>query len=175
MEMSCRRMGSETQEMRRRGARRLQEDLSSRPESDAATSRVREKGGSEEAGDSRCCGPLTEHATSLAAFDVVEESAESEMASDGEVLSGLSPPNWVGDGRQRQRLPLGTDVRPAGVHCVWPEWLPWPLDNGSFCSRPRIRRPDGHWADAFPSLDAKQQECSCMKRMWPDTANESPS
>jgi hypothetical protein len=42
-------------------------------------------------------GPLTEHAASLSAFDVVGESAKSEMASDGEVPSGLNPPNWVGD------------------------------------------------------------------------------
>jgi hypothetical protein len=60
-------------------------------------------------------GPLAEHATSLSAFVVVggERSAKSEMASDGEVLSGLNPPNWVGDGYCDWEL--GLTQRPASV------------------------------------------------------------
>jgi hypothetical protein len=85
--------------MMRPGCKKPERSLSSRPESDPAASRVRTKsvsdGGwglsSSRATDRACDEPLC---LSMS----LGESAQSEMASDGEVVSGLNAPNWAGEG-----------------------------------------------------------------------------
>ena len=97
-------MGSETQEMPY-----VRADCKKPPQ--VAQTAVGDESDSQEAGigmESRCFRrrwPLTEHATSLSAFGVVEGKcnlgmniwrlAQSAMASDVESASGLNPPNWV--------------------------------------------------------------------------------
>jgi hypothetical protein len=55
----------------------------------------------------------------------------------------------------RRATATGTDVRPARVHCIWPEWLSCPLVMGLFAAVLESGGSDGHWADAFPSLSMR--------------------
>lgn len=130
--------------MMRPGCKKPEGSLSSRPESDPAASRVRTKSVSDGG-----WGLSSSRATDRAWDEPVclrcrwGRAHKSEMASDGEVVSGLNAPNWAGAMALRvceSATATGTDAA-AGEGVA-----PRAIGHRSFCRNPRIRRPNCEWA-----------------------------
>ena len=161
----------------RPGCKKPEGSLSSRPESDPAASRVRTKSVSDGG-----WGLSSLRATDRACDEPVclrcrwGRAHKSEMASDGEVVSGLNAPNWAGAMALRVCESASLRLRPGLTQRPARAWLPVPLDTGPFAGilESGGQTASGQWADALLPRCGAAGRCSCMKRMWPNTPTNHP-